>query len=91
MQEWLQNAQGLVDGSYVLPESGFLPLPRQGDDWQIASSSDVADMLACSYPSSQHDPGESSKLVVLVSLELVLECPFLRTLPGQENWCAMAD
>ena len=92
-KDWLLDAQDLEYGSYVLPESEFLPLPRQSDAWQIASSLNVADMLACSYPSPQHDPGESSNFVVIVVLELVLECPFLRTLPvkGQEGWRAMAS
>ena len=86
-EDWLLDAHDLVDDSYVLPESQFLPLPRQ--EYNYEESFLKTDMLACSYPSPQHNPGESSKIVIVVVLELVLCRPFLRTMPGQEGWCAM--
>ena len=73
-----QDAQDLVNDSYVVPEWEFLPLPRQ--------RSQMADMLACSNPSPQHDPGESGRSVIIIVLELVLGCPVLWTLHGQEVW-----
>ena len=60
--DWPPDAYNPVDDSYVLPESEFLPLPRQDYDYE-ESTFVQTDMLACSYPSPQHDPGESSKLV----------------------------
>ena len=72
----------------MLLKSEFLPLPRQCDGWLPGQ---IADMLACSHPSPQHNPGESSSIVILVVLELVLSRPFLRTLPQQQGCCAMAS
>ena len=73
--------------SYVLPGWDFLPLPKQ---IVYEQRSQTADMLACSHPTFQHDPGLSSRPVIYVVFGLVLKPPFLRTLPGQEGWCAMA-
>ena len=56
-EEWLQDAKDLVHNSYVLQESGFLPLPGQRDGWHGRYNY----VIACSYPTSQQDPGESSK------------------------------
>ena len=75
----LQAAQDLQNDSHVLPGWQYLSLRRKSD----VRRSQVADMLACSYPSPQHDPGESSNSVIPVVLEIVLSGPFLKTLPGQ--------
>ena len=64
----------------------FLPLQTVYEQ-----RSQMADMLACSHPTSQHDPGKSERPVIYVIFGLVLKPPFLRTLPGQEGWCAMAS
>ena len=91
-EERLQEAQDLVADSYVLPDSNFLPLPRQNYDYKESGCIfSESDMLACSYPSPQHASGTISNLVILIVLELLLSCLLLRTLPGQEGWCAMAS
>ena len=77
--EWGAGCPGFRIDSYVLPGWQYLPSRRQSD----VRRSPVADMLACSYPSPQHDPGESSDPVIPVVLEMVLSGPFLKTLPGQ--------
>ena len=77
----LQEAQDLVDDSYVLPESKFLPLPRQKHEYEGAACYIFDTTLACSYPRPQHDQGECSGSVILTALELALSGPFLWTLP----------
>ena len=70
--EWPQD---LRHDSYLLPEGKFLPLPGQFGAPISAGRPGMADMLACSYPSPQHNPGESSQLAICAVLELVLSCP----------------
>ena len=50
-------AQDLCHDTYVVPKSRFLPLPIRRDNQPFG----LAHRLACSYPTSQHDPGECSK------------------------------
>ena len=72
----------------MLPQSEFLPLPRQFDDRITMSRPELADMLACSRPRIKHISGESSTVVIPVVASAELSRP--RLLPGQEGWRAMA-
>ena len=78
-----------MNDSYVLPKSKFLPLPRQNYSYmELGHVFRVTDMLACSSPSPQHDQGDVLSRLVIGS---VLSSPFLKSLPGQQGWCAMAS
>ena len=68
-EECLQISKDLVNDSYVLKESEFLALPGQRDSrWTYHS------VVACSYPSPQHNPGKSSKLANVTVLQLKPSC-----------------
>ena len=80
-EHWLLDAPNLVGGSYVLPNSNFLPLPRQNYEYEESGwVLRQAGMLACSSPSFQRDQGECSELVISDVLKLALSCPFLSDL-----------